>query len=149
MRNLKSFQFLGWILVLVLINVLSVFFHTGIDLTAEKRYTLSTSTEILVNSLDQPMKLTVYMDGDLPAGFKKLADRAEDISSAFRSMSKGNFVVEFERPGAGLNDTATTEIYTMVDTLSLHDALPIYPSTLAPGSPAPAHTPYQIRNSES
>ena len=24
------------------------------------------------------------------------------------------------------NDTATTEIYTMVDTLSLHDALPIY-----------------------
>lgn len=70
MRNLKSFQLLGWILALVLINVLSVFFHTGIDLTAEKRYTLSTSTEILVNSLDQPMKLTVYMDGDLPAGFK-------------------------------------------------------------------------------
>ena len=24
------------------------------------------------------------------------------------------------------NDTATTEIYTLVDTLSLHDALPIY-----------------------
>ena len=24
------------------------------------------------------------------------------------------------------NDTATTEIYTMVDTLSLHDALPIW-----------------------
>jgi hypothetical protein len=23
-----------------------------------------------------------------------------------------------------------------------------YPSALAPGSPAPAHTPYQIRNSE-
>ena len=26
------------------------------------------------------------------------------------------------------NDTATTEIYTSVNTLSLHDALPIYPS---------------------
>jgi gliding-associated putative ABC transporter substrate-binding component GldG len=120
MRNLKSFQFLGWILVLVLINVLSVFFHTGIDLTAEKRYTLSTSTEILVNSLDQPMKLTVYMDGDLPAGFKKLADRAEDISSAFRSMSKGNFVVEFERPGAGLNDTAKAMLFDSLQLMGIN-----------------------------
>ena len=25
------------------------------------------------------------------------------------------------------NDTATTEIYTVMNTLSLHDALPIYP----------------------
>src|SRR6187200_3785186 len=32
------------------------------------------------------------------------------------------------------NDTATTEIYTVSDTLSLHDALPICP---AAGSPAP------------
>ena len=120
MRNLKSFQLLGWILALVLINVLSVFFHTGIDLTAEKRYTLSTSTEILVNSLDQPMKLTVYMDGDLPAGFKKLADRAEDISSAFRSMSKGNFVVEFERPGAGLNDTAKAILFDSLQLMGIN-----------------------------
>jgi gliding-associated putative ABC transporter substrate-binding component GldG len=120
MRNLKSFQLLGWILALVLINVLSVFFHTGIDLTAEKRYTLSTSTEVLVNSLDQPMKLTVYMDGDLPAGFKKLADRAEDISSAFRSMSKGNFVVEFERPGAGLNDTAKAILFDSLQLMGIN-----------------------------
>src|SRR5881398_4245908 len=31
------------------------------------------------------------------------------------------------------NDTATTEIYTLSDTLSLHDALPIYPP-YAPGA---------------
>src|SRR5881398_4277524 len=29
------------------------------------------------------------------------------------------------------NDTATTEIYTLSDTLSLHDALPIWPQALA------------------
>src|SRR5213079_1902699 len=32
------------------------------------------------------------------------------------------------------NDTATTEIYTTTDTLSLHDALPIYPSRPAGGT---------------
>src|SRR3546814_3415823 len=30
------------------------------------------------------------------------------------------------------NDTATTEIYTYLHTLSLHDALPIYPSAERP-----------------
>lgn len=120
MRNSKSFQLLGWILALVLINVLSVFFYTGIDLTAEKRYTLSSSTEELVSSLDQPMKLTVYMDGDLPAGFKKLADRAEVIAGAFRSMSKGNFVVEFERPGVGLNDTAKAILFDSLQIMGIN-----------------------------
>ena len=66
------------------------------------------------------MKLTVYMDGDLPAGFKKLADRAEDISSAFRSMSKGNFVVEFERPGAGLNDTAKAMLFDSLQLMGIN-----------------------------
>src|SRR5216117_4549332 len=32
------------------------------------------------------------------------------------------------------NDTATTEIYTRKDTLSLHDALPIFPKHDAPSS---------------
>src|SRR5213083_3731847 len=35
------------------------------------------------------------------------------------------------------NDTATTEIYTTANTLSLHDALPISPKRSAPGSPRP------------
>jgi len=58
--------------------------------------------------------LTVYLDGNLPAGFKKLADRAEDMANAFKSMSKGNFIVEFERPGAGLNDTAKANIVRFI-----------------------------------
>src|SRR6058998_3294824 len=35
------------------------------------------------------------------------------------------------------NDTATTEIYTVMNTLSLHDALPICPASPAAWSPAP------------
>src|SRR6184192_4876699 len=40
------------------------------------------------------------------------------------------------------NDTATTEIYTSIDTLSLHDALPISPrssDSRSPGHPYSAH----------
>ena len=120
MNKIKSFHWLGWVLALVLLNILADFFHTGIDLTAEKRYTVSTTTETLINSIDEPVKLTVYLDGNLPAGFKKLADRAEDMANAFKSMSKGNFIVEFERPGAGLNDTAKAILFDSLQMMGIN-----------------------------
>lgn len=120
MNKIKSFHWLGWVLALVSLNILADFFHTGIDLTAEKRYTLSTTTETLINSIDEQVKLTVYLDGNLPAGFKKLADRAEDMANAFKSMSKGNFIVEFERPGAGLNDTAKAILFDSLQMMGIN-----------------------------
>ncbi len=120
MNKIKSFHWLGWVLALVSLNILADFFHTGIDLTAEKRYTLSTTTETLINSIEEPVKLTVYLDGNLPAGFKKLADRAEDMANAFKSMSKGNFIVEFERPGAGLNDTAKAILFDSLQMMGIN-----------------------------
>jgi gliding-associated putative ABC transporter substrate-binding component GldG len=120
MSKIKSFQLLGWLVALVAFNLIASIFHTGIDLTAEKRYTLSATTKELVNSIDQPVKLTVYLDGDLPGGFKKLADRAEDVANTFRSISKGNFLVEFERPGAGLNDTAKAILFDSLQMMGIN-----------------------------
>lgn len=120
MRKNSSLQLILWLSVLIAINIFSDFYHTGIDLTAEKRYTLSTSTKNLVNTIEEPMKLTVYLDGSLPAGFKKLASRAEDVASSFRSISKGNFLVEFERPGMGLNDTAKAILFDSLQMMGIN-----------------------------
>ena len=99
------------LLFLLAANILSVFWHTGIDLTAEKRFTLSPATRELVAGIDEPMTLTVYLEGDIPAGFKKLAATAADMSAAFRSISNGRFQVVFERPGDGLDDSARTLLF--------------------------------------
>ena len=120
MRKNTTYQLIGWVIVLVAINIFSDYFHTGIDLTAEKRYTLSGSTKNLVNTIEEPVKLTVYLDGSLPAGFKKLADRAEDVANSFRSISKGNFLVEFERPGAGLDDTAKAILFDSLQMMGIN-----------------------------
>ncbi|MEY4629174.1 MAG: gliding motility-associated transporter substrate-binding protein GldG [Bacteroidota bacterium] len=119
-KSNKTIKPLLWILALLLLNVLSERFHTGIDLTAERRFTLSPSTKSLVTSIKEPLKLTVYLDGNLPAGFKKLAGRAEDIAAAFRAISKGKFLVEFERPGAGLSDTAKAMLYDSLQLMGIH-----------------------------
>lgn len=108
------------VVALVLINLLSSGFHTGLDLTTEGRFTLSLSTKKMMASLDQPLTLTVYLDGDLPAGFKRLAGSASDMSNAFRSISKGNFEVRFERPGAGLQDTARTILFDSLQRMGIH-----------------------------
>jgi hypothetical protein len=99
------------LLFLLAANILSVFWHTGIDLTAEKRFTLSPATRELVAGIDEPMTLTVYLEGDIPAGFKKVAATAADMSAAFRSISNGRFQVVFERPGDGLDDSARTLLF--------------------------------------
>jgi gliding-associated putative ABC transporter substrate-binding component GldG len=92
------------IVVVVLINVLSSLIHFGVDLTAEKRYTLTPSTAKLIASLQSPLKLTIFLEGDLPAGFKKLAVSAKDLSNSLGSLSRGKFQVEFIRPGEGMNE---------------------------------------------
>ena len=50
------------------------------DLTDDKRYSLNDATIQLVESLDAPAEVTVYLNGDLNAGFKRL--RAATIELA-------------------------------------------------------------------
>ena len=60
----------GWaiiIIALVGINLLFSLFHFRLDLTAEKRYTLSEPTKELLRKLDDKIDITVFLDGEMPA----------------------------------------------------------------------------------
>ena len=120
-RNIENIR--TWflpLLVIALVNLLSYFFHTGIDLTAEKRFTLAPSTNAMVASLAEPLTLTVYLEGDIPAGFKRLANAAEEMGSSFRSISNGKFQVVFEKPGEGLGDTAKAILFDSLQRMGIN-----------------------------
>jgi gliding-associated putative ABC transporter substrate-binding component GldG len=108
------------LLVIAAVNCLSYFFHAGIDLTAEKRFTLAPSTRAMVASLAEPLTLTVYLEGDIPAGFKRLANAAEEMGASFRSISEGKFQVVFERPGEGLGDTAKAILFDSLQRMGIN-----------------------------
>ena len=108
------------LLVIAAVNLLSYFFHAGIDLTTEKRFTLAPSTKAMVASLAEPLTLTVYLEGDIPAGFKRLANAAEEMGSSFRSISNGKFEVVFERPGEGLGDTAKAILFDSLQRMGIN-----------------------------
>ena len=69
-REIKKGAFA--VLVVLVLGVVSgqVFFR--LDLTAEKRYSITQVSKELVKSLEKPVNITLYLDGELPAGFRKL-----------------------------------------------------------------------------
>lgn len=91
---------------------LSTFFFYRVDLTAEKRYSLTPATKTLLQGIDSTITIKVFLTGDLPADYKKLSIATKDLLDEFKSLS-GNLVkVSFEKPGEQItNDTAKVLFY--------------------------------------
>ena len=86
---------------LILLNILSSFVFTRIDFTREKRYTLSPVSKDILKALDADLQVTVYLEGDFPAGFKRLRNSTRDILADFKAYSAGNLHFDFVNPSAG------------------------------------------------
>lgn len=67
------------ILLLAGVNYLASDFHARLDLTKEKRYTLSKATKDLLKNLDDDVEIEVFLRGEFPAGFRKLASSTSDF----------------------------------------------------------------------
>ncbi len=118
----------GWIIAiiaLVVINYIASVVHARYDLTSEKRYTLSTPTKNLLNGLKEPVNITVFLEGDMPAGFKQLSNSSRELLEEFRELSRNNISIKFERPGEGLSDTARAAYISYIS-----DSLGIKPTNV-------------------
>ena len=84
MKNKKIIISIGIVLVL-LVGIFG--FSTRIDLTQEKRYTLTDSTIKTLKSVKKPMMIEVYLDGDFPASFKQLQNETKFMLEEFRKIN--------------------------------------------------------------
>lgn len=105
----------GWTALLIgLITV--VYLSAGIsfrtDLTADKRYSLTTATKQLIANVDTVIEIDVFLTGNLPADYKKLSVATQELLEDFSSLSGNLIRVKFEKPGEELsNDTAKAMLY--------------------------------------
>ncbi|MEY4963747.1 MAG: hypothetical protein RLZZ323_1066 [Bacteroidota bacterium] len=83
-------------IVLVLNIIGSVFFYR-FDLTKDKRYTLSPTSLHILEQVKNPLYLKVYMQGELPAEFKRLQIETRQMLEEFQSYNS-NLVFEFIDP---------------------------------------------------
>lgn len=94
------------VVVIVLVNILANArfgdraMYGYIDLTEDKRFTLTQGTKQLVRELDEVVFVRVLLEGDFPAGFKRLQNSTREVLSKFRGESK-LLEFEFDDPSAG------------------------------------------------
>lgn len=109
LRN--RFWWLWLSLLFVLVIYIASLSHYRIDLTKEKRFSLSPSTKKVLKDLDGQVQIDVYLTGDLSAGFKKLSVAGDELLNEFKEYAKGNLQYRFIRPGEGLPDSLRYQVY--------------------------------------
>ena len=89
-------RILLYALIIIAFNFITNEFYFRLDLTKEKRYTLSPSSVDLVNKLDDDLYVTIFLDGDLPIEYKQLRSATRDILNEYRLLSDGKIKFDFE-----------------------------------------------------
>jgi ABC-2 type transport system permease protein len=102
----SKYWWITLLLVLLAVNFLASAIHFRGDLTEEKRYTLSKPTKKLLTDLNNRVDITVFLAGDMPAGFKKLSNSTSELLSEFKEYGRNAIQYKFEKPGEGLDDSA-------------------------------------------
>jgi gliding-associated putative ABC transporter substrate-binding component GldG len=90
--------------LLLVINTIGSFFFYRLDLTKDKRYTLSSTSLHIIEQVKNPLYIKVYMQGELPSEFKRLQLETRQMLEEFQGYNS-NIVFEFIDP---LEDEATS-----------------------------------------
>jgi gliding-associated putative ABC transporter substrate-binding component GldG len=116
----SKFWWLFLLILVIAVNFLASSFHSRLDLTKEKRYTLSKATKQLLKNLKEPVMIDVFLKGDFPSGFKKLSLSASELLKEFKESGKRNIIYNFYEP-----DEMISTDRKYADTLSSMGAAPI------------------------
>ncbi len=79
MKRQKLPYFPFGLAIIVILNLLASVFFFRIDLTDDKRNSISAPTKQLMRNLSQPLSMTIYLDGDLNAGFVRLQKAVAEL----------------------------------------------------------------------
>ena len=77
----------GALLLLLVINYIAEQWHSRIDLTQDKRYTLSETTRKTLSQIQQPLVIDVLLKGNIPTEFKKLQTEAVQLLEEYTAAN--------------------------------------------------------------
>lgn len=100
--------------ILICVNMLAARFHKGLDLTKEKKFTLTAATKRVLQNMDDVAVITVYLDGKFPAGFQRLKEATREQLQSFRDFAGGNIKFQYLDPFAGKTDDEKAKTYDIL-----------------------------------
>lgn len=116
----SKFWVLFLLITLAAVNFLASWYHFRLDLTKEKRYTLSNVTKAILKKLQDPVVIDVFLKGDFPSGFKKLEATTKELLEEFKEYGHSKIVFRFMNPADEISPGKT-----YADTLLAMGAIPI------------------------
>lgn len=94
-NSLKKLGFLA--IGLFILNFASYYIYKRFDVTLDKRYTLSETTKKIIDDIDSPLIIDVFLEGNFPADFKKLQTETRQLLEEF-SAYNSNITFQFVNP---------------------------------------------------
>ncbi len=101
-KNLRRTHWLEMgaaLLIVASAAVIGNYLFLRLDLTSERRYTLSRHTKELLKRIDEPVLYRVYLEGEFPADFKRLQNETKEMLNQFRAYNS-NIGYEFVNPNS-------------------------------------------------
>lgn len=111
-KKLESIlYFLIGMLVIIVVNQLTSRLFYRFDLTEEKRYTISEASINILTNLDETVYVDVYLEGELPAGVKRLQKSVRETLDEFKIYAGANLQFRFINPSTAKGKNARQEFY--------------------------------------
>jgi len=115
LKNSKVVGLLLFVAALILLNIAAQYVYTRFDFTKEKRFTLTPKSKTILKEANKPITITVFLDGELPAAFKRLKNATKDLLADYKAYAGTDINVKFADPIAGLSaaeqDTVINQLY--------------------------------------
>lgn len=96
----ESIAFLGAVAgILILLNILGVFFFGRVDVTKNKLFSLSDGSKRMVSGLEDKLEITAYFTQNLPPPFNATERYVRDLLEEYQAASSGKVKLRFVNPG--------------------------------------------------
>jgi len=99
-RGIALTEFVLTVAILVLVNIIASQYFFRIDLTGDKRYTIAPATKKILKNLDDVVYVEVYLEGEFPAGFKRLQSSIRETLDEFSIYAGNKVQYKFIDPSA-------------------------------------------------
>ncbi|MEM9329275.1 MAG: gliding motility-associated ABC transporter substrate-binding protein GldG, partial [Bacteroidota bacterium] len=111
-NRLEDLLRLVWLLVtIVLVSVIVDKFPFRLDLTEEKRYSISEATQRQLENLEDVVYVEVFLEGELPSGFKRLQKSIREQLEQFAYYADDNVQFTFVDPDLARSEQSKNEYY--------------------------------------
>lgn len=98
MKFLKKYSLLIGCLIVLLLNCLSANLFFRIDLTSDKRHSVSQPTKQLMAGLNEEVEVTIYLDGEMNSGFLRLKRSVAELLDELSIYAPEGITYSFTNP---------------------------------------------------